>query len=158
MTDSVVPTRGDVMTELDTTAATPAGAAAGPTRRQVLVTGSAVVAAVAVTAACGSSGSSSVAGAGGSTVSTADIPVGGGVVLEGKQVVVTQPTAGTFKAFTAVCTHEGCLVSSVANGTISCPCHLGQFSATDGSVQGGPPPAPLAEAKFTLSGTTITID
>jgi Rieske Fe-S protein len=158
MTDSVVPTRGDVMTELDTTPATAAGAATGPTRRQVLVTGSAVVAAVAVTAACGSSGSSSVAGAGGTTVSTADVPVGGGVVLEGKQVVVTQPTAGTFKAFSAVCTHEGCLVSSVADGTISCPCHMGQFSATDGSVQGGPPPAPLAEAKFTLSGTTITID
>jgi Rieske Fe-S protein len=154
MTDSVVPTRGDLMTELATTPA----AAAGPTRRQVLVTGSAVVAAVAVTAACGSSGSSSIPGAGPSTVSTTDIPVGGGVVLEGKQVVVTQPTAGTFKAFSAVCTHEGCLVSSVADGTITCPCHMGQFSATDGSVQGGPPPSPLAEATFTLSGTTITID
>jgi Rieske Fe-S protein len=153
-----MPTRGDVMTELDTAPATLAGTPTGPTRRQVLVTGSVVAAAVAVTAACGSSGSSSAAGAGGATVSTADIPVGGGVVLEGKQVVVTQPTAGTFKAFTAVCTHEGCLVSSVANGTISCPCHMGQFSAADGSVQGGPPPAPLAEATFTLSGTTITID
>ena len=146
------------MTELDTAPATPTGAPAGPTRRQVLVTGSAVVAAVAVTAACGSSGSSSAPGAGGNTVSTGDVPVGGGVVLEGKQVVVTQPTAGTFKAFSAVCTHEGCLVASVANGTITCPCHMGQFSATDGSVQGGPPPAPLAEARFSLSGTTITID
>jgi len=151
------------MTELDTApagthAGTHAAPAAGPTRRQVLVTGGAVVAAVAVTAACGSSGSSSVPGVGGSTVSTGDVPVGGGVVLEGRQVVVTQPTAGTFKAFSAVCTHEGCLVASVANGTITCPCHMGQFSATDGSVQGGPPPSPLAEAKFTLSGTTITID
>ena len=151
------------MTELDTAPASTAGASvagmpAGPTRRQVLVTGGVVVAAVAVTAACSSSGSSSVPGVGGSTVSTGDVPVGGGVVLEGRQVVVTQPTAGTFKAFSAVCTHEGCLVASVANGTITCPCHMGQFSATDGSVQGGPPPSPLAEAKFTLSGTTITID
>ena len=144
------------MSELDPTLSAPAG----PTRRQVLVTGGVVAAAVAVTTACGSSGSSSVPGAGnvgGNTVSTGDIPVGGGVVLEGKQVVVTQPTAGTFKAFTAVCTHEGCIVTSVADGTISCPCHMGQFSAADGSVTGGPPPAPLAEAKFELSGSTITI-
>jgi nitrite reductase/ring-hydroxylating ferredoxin subunit len=143
------------MTELDPAAAPAVGTPAGPTRRQVLVTGGVVAAAVAVTAACGSSGGLSASG---NTVATGDIPVGGGVVLESKQVVVTQPTAGTFKAFSAVCTHQGCLVASVTNGTISCPCHNGQFSATDGSVQGGPPPAPLAEAKFTLSGSTITID
>ena len=134
--------------------------AAGPTRRQVLVTGGVVAAAAAVTAACGSSGSSSVPGAGnvgGNTVSTADIPVGGGVVLEAKQVVVTQPTQGTFKAFTAVCTHEGCIVANVADGTITCPCHMGQFSAADGSVTGGPPPAPLTPVTFELSGSTITI-
>jgi Rieske Fe-S protein len=165
MTDSVGPTQGDVMTELDTaadgTGAAPvAGLPAGPTRRQVLLTGGAVVAAVAVTAACGSSASSAGSGVGatGNTVSTADIPVGGGVVLQGKQVVVTQPTAGTFKAFSAVCTHQGCLVADVSNGIITCPCHNGQFSAADGSVQGGPPPSPLAEATFTLSGTTITVD
>jgi Rieske Fe-S protein len=145
------------MTELAPAVAPADGTTTGPTRRQVLVTGGALAAAVAVTAACGSSDSSGVPGVGGSTVSTADIPVGGGVVLEAKQVVVTQPVAGTFKAFNAVCTHQGCLVASVADGTISCPCHSGQFSATDGSVQGGPPPAPLAEVQFTLSGTTITI-
>jgi len=147
------------MTELDPTLPAPAGAPSGPTRRQVLVTGGAVAAVVAVTAACGSSGSPTgpVGNVGGNTVSTGDIPVGGGLVLEAKQVVVTQPTEGTFKAFTAVCTHEGCIVSSVADGTITCPCHMGQFSAADGSVTGGPPPAPLAEAKFELSGSTITI-
>jgi len=123
---------------------------AGPTRRQVLVTGGVVVAAAAVTAACGSSG-------GGGTLSTSDVPVGGGVVLQDKQVVVTQPTQGTFKAFTAVCTHAGCIVTDVSNGTITCPCHMGQFSATDGSVQGGPPPAPLATVQITVSGTTITL-
>ena len=147
------------MTELDPTLPDPAGAPSGPTRRQVLVTGGAVAAVVAVTAACGSSSTPSgpVGNVGGNTVSTGDIPVGGGLVLEAKQVVVTQPTEGTFKAFTAVCTHEGCIVSSVADGTITCPCHMGQFSAADGSVTGGPPPAPLAEAKFELSGSTITI-
>jgi Rieske Fe-S protein len=152
------------MTELDPTVPAPAAPAsapaAGPTRRQLLVTGGVVAAAAAVTAACGSSGSSSQLSAvvnGGNTVSTGDIPVGGGVLLEAKQVVITQPTQGTFKAFTAVCTHEGCIVTSVADGTITCPCHMGQFSASDGSVTGGPPPAPLAEVAFELSGSTITI-
>ena len=148
------------MTEHDLSASTPGDSAAGPTRRQVLTTGGVVAVAVAVTAACGSSGSSSVPGAGsvgGNTVSTGDIPVGGGVVLEAKQVVITQPNAGTFKAFSAVCTHEGCIVSTVAGGTITCPCHMGQFSAADGSVTGGPPPAPLTEVSFTLAGSTITI-
>ena len=136
-----------------------------PSRRQVLVTGGVVAAAVALTTACGSTttdgGNQASSGAGssgsGSTVATTDVPVGGGVVLEAKQVVITQPTAGTFKAFSAVCTHEGCIVSDVANGTITCPCHRGQFSASDGSVQGGPPPAPLAEVAITVSGTTITL-
>jgi len=148
------------MTELDLTAASPVDAPTGPTRRQVLVTGGVVAAAVAVTAACGSSGSSSVPGAGtvgGNTVSTGDIPVGGGVVLEARQVVVTQPTAGTFKAFTAVCTHKGCTVASVTDGTITCPCHGSTFSATDGSVKGGPAAAPLAPVAVTVAGTTITV-
>jgi Rieske Fe-S protein len=151
------------MTQLDTTPE--AAVAPASTRRRVLVTGGVVAAAAVVTAACGSTSTppagtpvSGGSGAGsGSTVSTADIPVGGGVVLEGKQVVITQPTAGTYKAFSAVCTHQGCIVVQVADGTITCPCHMGQFSAADGSVQGGPPPAPLAEVAITVSGTTITL-
>jgi len=39
--------------------------------------------------------------------------VGGGIILPDEQVVVTQPSAGEFKAFTAVCTHAQCVVSSV---------------------------------------------
>jgi Rieske Fe-S protein len=152
------------MTELDhATAAATATAdptTSEPTRRQVLVTGGAVVAAAALTAACGSSGSSSAAatGAGGTvTLATSDIPVGGGKVLDAQHVVVTQPTAGTFKAFNAVCTHQGCTVASVANGLIVCPCHNSQFSAADGSVQSGPAPAPLASVALTVSGATITV-
>lgn len=135
------------MTELASTAV----GATGPTRRRVLVAGGVVVAATAATAACGRSG-----GASGSTLATSDVPVGGGVVLQDRQVVVTQPTAGTFKAFSAVCTHQGCLVTQVADGTITCPCHMGLFSASDGSVVGGPPPAPLAGVPITVSGSTIT--
>ena len=149
------------MTQLDQAAT----ASSAPTRRRVLVAGGVVAAAAAVTAGCSSSStppagtpvSGGSAGGSGSSVSTTDIPVGGGVVLQDKQVVITQPTAGTYKAFSAVCTHQGCIVVQVADGTITCPCHMGQFSAADGSVQGGPPPAPLAEVPITVSGTTITL-
>jgi nitrite reductase/ring-hydroxylating ferredoxin subunit len=47
-------------------------------------------------------------------------------------VVVTQPTAGEYKAFTAVCTHMQCIVGSVANNVIQCPCHGSQYSAKTG--------------------------
>lgn len=137
----------------------------GPSRRQVLLTGGIVAAAAAVTAACGSSGSASApagsspaAGSGGATtVAAADVPVGGGVILADPKVVVTQPAAGEFKAFTAVCTHQGCTVASVANGVIVCPCHGSRFSITDGSVEGGPAPAPLASVPVSVSGGTITV-
>ena len=148
------------MTELVTGADT--GTAARPTRRRVLVSGSVVAAVAALTSACGKSGASTPGAsapvsAAGTTVATGDVPVGGGVVLQDQQVVVTQPTAGTFMAFSAVCTHEGCTVTQVSNGAITCPCHMGQFSVTDGSVLGGPPPSPLAAVPLTVSGGTITL-
>ena len=81
--------------------------------------------------------------AGGKLAATADVPVGGGVVLADAQLVITQPKAGTFKAFSAICTHQGCAVSTVENGTINCPCHGSEFAITDGSVVAGPAPKPL---------------
>lgn len=89
--------------------------------------------------------------------STADIPVGGGKVDENAKVVVTQPVAGTFKAFTAVCTHQGCLVTKVVDSVISCPCHGSQFSAFDGTVKQGPATQPLAEQKLTVDNGTLKL-
>jgi Rieske Fe-S protein len=125
----------------------------------VLITGGVVVAAAAVTAACGSSASTAAtsAAAAATTLKTSDVPVGGGKILTDAKVVVTQPTAGTYKAFTAVCTHQGCVVASVANGTISCACHGSAFSAADGSVKNGPASAPLAAVPVTVAGDTITL-
>ena len=77
---------------------------------------------------------------------TADVPVGGGVILTDAQLVITQPKAGTFKAFSAICTHQGCAVSTVENGTINCPCHGSEFAITDGSVVAGPAPEAAARA------------
>jgi Rieske Fe-S protein len=88
---------------------------------------------------------------------TSDIPSGGGKVFEGQKVVVTQPSEGEFKAFTAVCTHQGCTVDDVSDGTINCPCHGSKFKIADGSVAGGPASEPLAEKKIKVSGGKITL-
>ncbi|MGE0844612.1 Rieske (2Fe-2S) protein, partial [Pseudonocardia sp.] len=93
----------------------------------------------------------------GALVATGDVPVGGGVILAAQKVVVTQPTAGTFKAFDTTCTHQGCTVNAVANGTIDCPCHGSRYAVADGSVVDGPAPAPLPEQKITVEGTTISL-
>lgn len=88
---------------------------------------------------------------------TSQIPVGGGTVFPEKKVVVTQPTAGEFKAFSAVCTHMGCLVNKIADGTIDCPCHGSKYRIADGSVVAGPAPRPLPAEQIIVSGESITL-
>lgn len=88
---------------------------------------------------------------------SADVPVGSGVIFEDAKVVVTQPTEGAFKAFTAVCTHQGCLVSKVEKTQILCNCHGSVFSIADGSVISGPAPTPLAEEKLTVTDGSLTL-
>jgi Rieske Fe-S protein len=83
--------------------------------------------------------------------------VGGGKVFAGKKVVVTQPAAGTFTAFSAVCTHQGCMVNEIANGTIGCPCHGSKFAIADGSVVEGPATRPLPQRKITVSGDALQL-
>ena len=86
---------------------------------------------------------------------TAEVPVGSGKIISGPNVVLTQPVAGTFKGFSAVCTHQGCIVDAIANGTIDCPCHGSKFSIKDGSVVNGPAPSPLPTVAITVQGTSI---
>ncbi|HEY0813370.1 MAG TPA: Rieske (2Fe-2S) protein [Pseudonocardia sp.] len=88
--------------------------------------------------------------------STHDIPVGGGVIIANAALVITQPKAGTFKAFSSICTHQGCAVNAVEGGTINCPCHGSQFAVADGSVVNGPAKKPLPAKKIKISGTSIT--
>ncbi|MEV0622224.1 Rieske (2Fe-2S) protein [Nonomuraea sp. NPDC050404] len=88
---------------------------------------------------------------------TGDIPEGGGKVFKNQKVVVTQPTAGEFKAFSAVCTHQGCTVDEVADNTINCPCHGSKFSITDGSVANGPASDPLEEKQIEVDGDNIRL-
>ncbi|WP_329387276.1 Rieske (2Fe-2S) protein [Streptomyces sp. NBC_01351] len=102
-------------------------------------------------AATPSAGASAPAAGGKAIAKAADVPVGGGTVLKDEKLVVTQPTAGSFKCFTAVCPHQGCLVNKVADGTIDCPCHGSKFKATDGAVAQGPATKGLAEKKITVA-------
>ena len=88
---------------------------------------------------------------------TSEIPVGSGKIFTPEKVVVTQPVSGDFKAFSAVCTHMGCIVSQISDGTIDCPCHGSQFSIKDGSVVSGPAPSPLAAEAIKVSGRSIIL-
>ncbi|MCI3278766.1 Rieske (2Fe-2S) protein [Streptomyces cylindrosporus] len=104
-----------------------------------------------------SSSASSGSGGGTALAKTTDIPEGGGKIFKDQAVVVTQPAAGTFKAFSTKCPHAGCAVSSIANGAIVCPCHGSQFSVEDGSVKKGPATTGLTAENVTVSGDSITL-
>jgi Rieske Fe-S protein len=86
---------------------------------------------------------------------TSQIPDGGGKIIDGVNIVITQPESGSFRAFTAICTHQGCTVGTVAGGTIDCPCHGSKYSIKDGSVVNGPAPSPLAPVGIRVKGTSI---
>ncbi len=89
-------------------------------------------------------------------VTTSDVPVGSGVIIADSEVVITQPTEGDFKAFTAICTHQGCTVIDVTD-TIHCPCHFSEFSIEDGSNVVGPSGTP-AGSVGPLSPIEIKVD
>ncbi|WP_371658575.1 Rieske (2Fe-2S) protein [Streptomyces sp. NBC_00280] len=134
----------------------------GPARRTVMAAAGAAGLTVALTA-CGSEDDSSDsateqgAAAGTALAKTSDIPEGGGKIFKDQGVVVTQPTAGTYKAFSAKCTHAGCAVTGITNGVITCPCHNSEFSVADGSVKKGPATEALAAESIKVSGDSITL-
>lgn len=124
--------------------------------------GSGESAAPASSAAAGGATSSAPASAGGSAAGGAvaqvsDIPVGGGVILPDDAIVITQPSDGDIKAFSAICTHQGCLVSEVVDNEIVCPCHGSKFSAEDGSVLQGPATQPLGSAGVAVEGGSVVL-
>jgi Rieske Fe-S protein len=130
--------------------------ASAPSRRTVVAAVGAAGLAITLNA-CGSDDEGSAGAAGTALGKTSDIPEGGGKIFADEGVVVTQPTAGTYKAFSSKCTHQGCAVTGIANGVITCPCHKSEFSVADGSVKKGPATQPLPEEKITVSGDSITL-
>lgn len=151
--------------------------ASGTARRTVLRSAGAAggaLAAAAALAACGGSSGASAGGSGsagtsgsgggsagaaasGNGIATSKVPVGSGVIDDDLKAVVTQPTKGEFKAFSYICTHQGCPVTQISGDTITCPCHGSQFSTKDGSVKNGPATKPLTPKKATVKGTEVIV-
>lgn len=138
-----------------------------PNDRRTVLRGVAGIGAVAALAACGGNAASITAGkgsgadtaneAGTSLGNAAEVPVGSGKIYADQKIVVTQPTAGNFKAFSAVCTHQGCIVTSVDSSTINCACHGSAFSTKDGSVVNGPATRPLPPKTVTEESGTLKL-
>ncbi|MER6099875.1 Rieske (2Fe-2S) protein [Streptomyces sp. NPDC001728] len=130
----------------------------GVARRTVVAAAGGAGLAAALTA-CGGGGTDDKdpAAQGGTLARTGDIPVGGGKVLADKGLVITQPKAGEFKAFSSKCTHAGCAVSGVKDGVIVCPCHRSHFDISDGSVKSGPAPSPLPPEPIQVVGDEISL-
>jgi Rieske Fe-S protein len=156
------------------------GGRSGPAMtRRTVVAGSGLLAATAALAACSSYGS----GEGGAPAAPGDgspggaypdaqqppspgaealadkaeIPVGGGVIFPEQEVVVTQPAPDEFRAFSAVCTHQQCLVNKVEAGTIDCPCHGSKFAVADGTPVDGPAKKPLPPREVRVEGTSVRV-
>ena len=137
------------------------------TTRRGALAGIGVVGMAAAVAACGGgsggtsgSGSSDSGGSSGDSSAlgtTSEIPVGGGKIFTAEKVVVTQPTKGVFKGFSAICTHMGCTVDKIADGTIDCPCHGSKYSITDAHVVHGPAPKPLPAKNIKVANGKVSL-
>jgi len=134
------------------TSSAPASTAASPTGAS-----GASASASASEASSAATGAGSTAGAD-ALAATAEIPAGGGKIFTVQKVVVTQPTAGEFKAFSAVCTHMGCIVNQISNGTIDCPCHGSQYSIATGDVVAGPAPRPLPAKQIKVADGSVFLE
>lgn len=92
-------------------------------------------------------------------IAKADIPLGQAhfFSFRGQPAVVLQLASGQFVAFSAVCTHLGCIIQwQPGKGEFLCPCHAGRFG-TDGQVLGGPPPKPLESLPATVEGDQVLV-
>ncbi|MGH4026444.1 MAG: Rieske (2Fe-2S) protein [Pseudonocardiaceae bacterium] len=136
--------------------------------RRAMVAGTGILAVTAAIAGCSSYGDRAVppaaapgappqAPSGGGLARTSDIPVGGGRVFPAEKVVVTQPAPAQFRAFSAICTHQGCTVGSVQDGTIDCPCHGSKFAVADGAVVDGPAKQPLPPREAVVDGEWVRV-
>lgn len=84
-----------------------------------------------------------------------DLPIGGGLVMGADAIVLTRTSGDDVRAFSATCTHQGCTVSTVAQGLIECPCHGSAFDAATGAVVTGPATIGLAPVTVVVSGDAV---
>lgn len=130
---------------------------AAVTRRAVVTAGCGLAALTTLTACAGYGAGGPVTGSAPSAVPNEAAGTAGGIVLAAQDLVVTQPVAGTFKGFSATCTHQGCRVNEVADGTINCPCHGSRFAVVDGAPTAGPAKKPLPEKAVEVRGSAVVM-
>jgi cytochrome b6-f complex iron-sulfur subunit len=104
----------------------------------------------------GGATSASPGGGGKQVALLSDIPMGGSIsaTLDGKPIIVAQPSTGKVVAFTAICTHQGCTVNP-DGAVLRCPCHASTYDAFTGKNTGGPAKSPLAAIPVTVSGGAV---
>lgn len=141
-------------------------------RRTALVAGLGGAGALAL-AACGSSGGSTATppAGGGATSASGGSSGSGGIAaldsikvgssidakLNGNPVLVSRPSADTAACFSAICTHQGCIVEAAGN-QFHCPCHGSVYNAMTGAVIQGPAPRPLAKIPVRIQKGEIVSD
>lgn len=88
-----------------------------------------------------------------------EVPVKGGKLFRvaGKGVYITQPRAGVFRAFNAMCTHAGGTVNKVEGNNIVCPLHGAKFDVNSGQAVAGPAASPLKKVVVTVSGNNLRV-
>jgi Rieske Fe-S protein len=116
----------------------------------------------ALVAACGSDDSGDADGGSSGSGSTplADIPDGGGLVVDnpagGKALLVR--TGQEVKAYNAACTHMGSIVGVPKDGVSTCPNHGSKFNVGDsGEVAKGPATKPLRTLEVQVKGDQVVL-
>lgn len=78
------------------------------------------------------------------------------VALDNRPVIVVRTPQG-FRAYSAVCTHLGCIVGwDAGRRQIACPCHAGFFDL-NGRPVAGPPPRPLTEQSVIVVNNEVMV-
>ncbi|MET8866342.1 Rieske (2Fe-2S) protein [Nonomuraea sp. NPDC004580] len=130
----------------------------GLRRREMLGAAGVAACGLAALTACGSGGAQAQPSLKGKVLAkTADVPVGGGKLIEDLKVVVTQPEPGVFKAFSSLCTHKGCQVGTPKDNVIRCACHGSEFTADTGKATKGPATGSLPSFPVKVEGDGIVI-
>jgi Rieske Fe-S protein len=96
------------------------------------------------------------AATGGDIAALSEVPVGGsvGIEIDGEPALLAQPQAGEVVAFSAICTHQQCVVAAAGN-RFECPCHGSAFDAATGDVLQGPALEPLTPIAVRVAGDRV---
>ncbi len=89
-----------------------------------------------------------------------EVPAGGFKIFPfgGQPGILIRGADGSYRAFTAVCTHLGCTVQyRPADKAIWCACHNGMYDLEGRNVS-GPPPRPLERYDVHVIGDEVVVE